>query len=354
MLRYLMAAALAVCAMAAPAVRLTGKTVYLDGAKAVVTHTFDDSTLKVIDTLDALDRYGVKATAFVSTERKPIEELWGRLNKAIANGHEVGSHSRRHQCKWPDTVEACRGFYDDYEVRGSRDDILKNTTQPYVWSWCYPCGNCAGYEFVWEKLAEHGYIAARNYPGEEQDLHVVPNLMTWAENPLNSAYTQVAQKKGGIAKSGRTDVGELNAKFDEAYALGGIYHFLSHPGWLDFGPDSFYERHLGHISRRKDVWYVPFGPLHAYRTLRYEVEVEELGGDRFAVKTKLDGKVYSGSVTLEFAGEGIREVRLSGKALAAKGEGPGKWDDQNWREEGGRVLVTVRPAGGDGAMIEFR
>ncbi|MEZ5399501.1 MAG: polysaccharide deacetylase family protein [Bryobacteraceae bacterium] len=344
----------AAAALAGPPVRYVGKTVYLNGAVAAVTHTFDDSHTAVLSTLDALDRYGVKATAFVSTERKPIEQLWPRLNKAIADGHEVGSHSRRHQCKWPDTEEICRQFYDDYEVAGSRDDILKNTKQPYVWSWCYPCGNCANYEFAWKKLAEHGYIAARNYPGEEQDLHNVPNLMTWADNPLNSAYTQVVQKKGGIAKSGRTDVAELNAKFDEVYARGGIYHFLSHPAWLDFGPDSFYELHLSYISRRPDVWYVPFGPLHAYRRLRESTEVRELGEGRFTVLSNLDPKVYSGSVTLEFRADTNTRVLYGRRELkqAKRGETPG-WDAEFVRADGDRTLVTIRP-GRAATTLEFR
>ena len=42
---------------------------------------------------------------------------------------------------------------------------------------------------------------------------------------------------------------------------------MSHPQWLDYGPDGFYERHLAHIARRRDVWYVPMGPLYAYHTI---------------------------------------------------------------------------------------
>lgn len=328
-------------------VRFIGKSTYLNNARAVVTHTFDDSVAAVTDTLDALDKYGVKATAFVSTQRGPIEDLWPRLNRAIANGHEVGSHSRRHQCKWPDTEEVCRQFYDDEEVKGSRDDILANTTQGYVWSWCYPCGNCAQYEFAWRKIASHGYLAARNYPGEMEDRHNLPDLQAWADNPMNAAYTQVVQKQGGIAKSGRTSVPELNAKFDEVYGKGGIYHFLSHPAWLDFGPESFYERHLAHIGRRKDIWYVPFGPLYAFRTLRDSVTVEPAGRGRFRVASPLDAKVYGGAVTLEFQAGSARTARpeANGRALPRLDSAAmtDRWNAEYFRQEGPRVWVTVRP-----------
>jgi hypothetical protein len=89
---------------------------------------------------------------------------------------------------------------------------------------------------------------ARDYPGERQGLQNVLGLQTWASNPYQASYTQVVQKKGGPAQKGRTDVGELNAKFDEVYGRGGIYHFMSHPMWLDYGPEQFYQQHLQHIA----------------------------------------------------------------------------------------------------------
>lgn len=293
-------------ANAAEPVRFVGKTRYLNNARAVVTHTIDDSTKFVPDAIDAMDRYGIKATIFVSTAREPISQLWPRLRQAVAGGHEIGSHSRTHQCKWPDTREFCEQAYSENELAGSRDDILKNTPQPYVWSWCFPCGNCADYGFVQERLKRAGYIVARNYPNEAQDGHIAPDLQTWDANPMNAAYTQVAQKKGGIAKSGRTDVPTLNAKFDEVYARGGIYNLMSHPQWLDFGPDAFYEQHLKHIGGRKDVWYVPMGPLYSYKALWDRTQVKPLGNGRFQVSCDLDPRIYRGEVTLEFERGGRR------------------------------------------------
>ena len=78
-------------------VTYVGKTKYLNNARAVVTHSIDDSTKYVTDALDALDKYGVKTTVFVSTEENPppeerfftqlqITPLWPRLQKAIRDG----------------------------------------------------------------------------------------------------------------------------------------------------------------------------------------------------------------------------------------------------------------------------
>jgi peptidoglycan/xylan/chitin deacetylase (PgdA/CDA1 family) len=331
-------------------VRFIGQTRYLNNAQSVVTHTIDDSTKFVPGCIDAMDKYGVKATIFVSTEREPVSQLWPRLRDAIANGHEIGSHSRRHQCQWPDTYLFCFRAYTEYEINGSRDDILANTEQPHVWSWCYPCGNCAGYDFVQRKLARAGYLVARNYPHEWEDGHSLPDLQTYDSNPYNAAYTQVVQKQGGIAKSGRTDVPELNAKFDEVHQSGGIYNFLSHPQWLDYGPDAFYEQHLAHIGGRPDVWYVPMGPLYAYRTLSEKTKVMPLGDDnnqeRFAVYNDLDPKIYNGSVTLEFAvpEEGQLQVLVDRKPLGEPPAGPiADWRGEYFRRQGAAVYVTVKP-----------
>lgn len=339
-------------------VRFLGKSRYLNNTRAVVTHTIDDSTKYVTDCLDTIDKFDIKATVFVSTEVEPISTLWPRLRQAIANGHEIGSHSRRHQCHWPDTFLFCFRAYTDYEVTGSRDDILQHTDQPHVWSWCYPCGNCAGFDFAYRKLARAGYVVARNYPGEAQDRHNLPDLETYASNPYNAAYTQVVQKKGGIARSGRTNVSELNAKFDEIYSREGVYNFLSHPQWLDYGPDKFYEQHLAHVGGRRDVWYVPMGPLYAYRTVREETQVRALEPRgalaRFVVYNSLDTKIYTNSMTLEFSlpkSGGNVTILSGGKPIPERTGGlTDRWEAEYYRREGETVFVTLRP----NTILEFR
>ncbi len=339
-------------------IRFLRKSRYLNNARAVVTHTIDDSSEEVKDCLDAMDKYDIKATVFVSTQVEPISQLWPRLRQAIANGHEIGSHSRRHQCEWPDTFLFCFRAYTNYEVTGSSFDIIEHTDQPYVWSWAYPCGNCADREFVQQKLARAGYLVARPYPGEAQDLHNLPDLETYDSNPYYARYTQVVQKKGGIAKSGRTNVPELNAKFDEVYQRGGIYSFLSHPQWLDYGPDKFYEQHLAYVSGHGDIWYVPMGPLYAYRTVREGTEVRPLEpkgvAARFAVYNHLNREIFNNSLTLEFfVPESIKtiEVVARGTPIPERTQGPtDRWNTESYRREGETVFVTVRP----NSVLEFR
>jgi peptidoglycan/xylan/chitin deacetylase (PgdA/CDA1 family) len=345
-------------------VRFLGKTKYLNNAHAVVTHTIDDSTKSVIQCIDTMDKYGIKATIFVSTEEDPapedrfftqlqMRELWPRLRQAISNGHEIGSHSRQHPCKKPDSESFCAAAYTDYEIAGSRDDILKMTNQPYVWSWCYPCGNCANYDFIQKRIAAAGYIVARNYPNEATNGHMRPGVQTWGSNTMNAGYTQAVQHKG-TAKTDTVDSAGNDATFDEVYRNGGIYNFMSHPQWLDYGPSEFYERHLARISGKKDVWYVPMGPLYAFRRLSEHTAVRALDSGRararFEVSNDLDPKIYNGSITLDFVAPADMEVLSGGSKLPALGDAlTDRWNAEYVRREGEHLYVTVRPK----TMLEF-
>jgi peptidoglycan/xylan/chitin deacetylase (PgdA/CDA1 family) len=356
-------------------VHFIGKTKYLNNARAVVVHTIDDSTKLVVDTADAMDKYDIKGTFFISTEQDPPPEerffnqlqvwlLWPRMQKAVENGHEIGAHAVTHPCSRPqsdttsDTYRAfCEANYNDAELVASRDTILKRTTQPYVWTWAYPCGHCANLEVIQKRVAAAGYIVARNYPGEALGMHIRPDLQTWAPNPYDAPYTQVVQKQGG--RAGATappiDVSSLDAKFDEVYEKGGIYHFMSHPQSLDFGPDGFYEKHLSHISRRPDVWYVPMGPVYAFKTIVDRTDVRQLnnGGAkaRFAVSNTLDRKIYSGSLTLEFTAPPTISVLSGGAKLAERDKTvTDRWNEEYVRREGDHLFVTVR----SNTTLEFR
>ena len=374
------AAVVVLCASGAPVaqtgdIQFLGKTKYLNNARAVVVHSIDDSTKLVVNIADAMDKYDIKGTFFISTEQDPPPEerffnqlqvwlLWPRMQKAVENGHEIGAHAVTHPCSRPqsDTTSPnyeafCKTAYTDAELKGSRDMILKRTTQPYVWTWAYPCGHCASFDFIQKRIADAGYIVARNYPGEAQGLHVRPDLQTWAANPYDAPYTQVVQKAGG--RRGTTappiDVPDLDAKFDEVYNKGGIYHFMSHPQSLDFGPDGFYEKHLAHISRRPDVWYVPMGPVYAFHTIVERTEIKPLskGGAkaRFAVSNALDRKIYNGSLTLEFTAPASVSVLSNGNKLAERTKAvTDRWNEEYVRREGDKLYVTVL----SNTTLEFR
>jgi peptidoglycan/xylan/chitin deacetylase (PgdA/CDA1 family) len=360
-------------------ITFVGKTKYLNNAKAAVVHSIDDSTKLVATIADAMDKYDIKGTFFISTEQDPppeerffnqlqVWQLWPRMQKAWENGHEIGAHAITHPCHRPqsDTTSEdykafCEANYNDAELKGSRDMILKRTTQPYVWTWAYPCGHCASFDFIQKRIAAAGYIVARNYPGEFQGLNIRPDLQTWADNWMDAPYTQVVQKAGGRGNPPPPlpDVNDLNAKFDEVYSKGGIYHFMSHPQSLDFGPFGFYEQHLSHISHRPDIWYVPMGPIYAFHTIveKTTVRASVPGGAngvkaRFAVTNDLDPKIYMGSLTLDFTAPASVVVFANNKKLPARtaSQLTDRWNEEYVRRDGDHLYVTVKP----NTTLEFR
>jgi hypothetical protein len=203
-----------------------------------------------------------------------------------------------------------------------------------------------------------GYIVARCYPGEPQGIANHPGLQTYAADPYNAAYTQTVQKRGGFSPAAMTDVARLNQKFDEVYHAGGIYSFVSHPQWLEFGPGGFYERHLAYIGRHNDVWYVPLGPLYAHRILLASTEVRPLrpvsASARFAVYNNLDTKIFDGSITVKFSlPPAARAVEIStgGARLSQRNrEAADRWNTSYFRREGATLIVTVRPD----STLDFR
>ena len=357
-------------------VRFVGKTKYLNNARAAVVHSIDDSTKLVATIADAMDKYDIKGTFLISTEQDPPPEerffnqlqvwlLWPRLQKAWENGHEIASHAVTHPCHRPqadtssdDYKNFCTTAYNDVELKQSRDTILKRTTQPYVWTWGYPCGHCSTLDVIQKRIAEAGYIVARNYPGEALGLHVRPDLQTWADNWMDAPYTQVVQKGNGRAGGPvQPDVAALDAKFDEVYAKGGIYHFMSHPQLLDFGPTGFYEQHLSHISRKTDVWYVPMGLIYAFHTMSEKTEVRNVlptsgAKARFTVMNDLNPKIYLGSLTLDFTAPASIGVFSKGKKLPERTaqQITDRWNEEYVRRDGDHLYVTVKP----NTTLEFR
>jgi hypothetical protein len=162
------------------------------------------------------------------------------------------------------------------------------------------------------------------------------------------------QKRGGAAKTQIIDVPDLNAKFDEIYQRGGIYNFMSHPQWLDYGSSGFYEQHLAHIARRRDIWYVPMGPLYAYRAIHDQTEIRPLkegkGNARFEVSNTLDPKIYDGSITLEFVAPAGTTILSGDKKLGEQSGMTDRWDQEYFRRDGDRVYVTVKSK----TILEFK
>ncbi|MCG3179690.1 MAG: hypothetical protein BIFFINMI_02031 [Phycisphaerae bacterium] len=68
------------------------------GALAAVSLTFDDARVSQVDAgLPVLDRYGIRATFYVSVG-SALRERLAQWKQAKANGHEIGNHTMTHPC----------------------------------------------------------------------------------------------------------------------------------------------------------------------------------------------------------------------------------------------------------------
>ena len=115
-----------------------------EGKRAAISLTFDDARPSQIDNgIPVLDRYGVKATFYVSPSA--LRERLAGWKKAAANGHEIGNHSMNHPCSgnFPWSRQYA---LEDYTLERIREELTgaNRSIQELVGvvpqTFAYPCG----------------------------------------------------------------------------------------------------------------------------------------------------------------------------------------------------------------------
>jgi beta-glucanase (GH16 family) len=70
-----------------------------NGARAAVSLAYDDALDSQLDhALPALERYGIKATFYLTLANPPVRRRLAEWRAAAQRGHELGNHSLFHQC----------------------------------------------------------------------------------------------------------------------------------------------------------------------------------------------------------------------------------------------------------------
>jgi peptidoglycan-N-acetylglucosamine deacetylase len=129
-----------------------------DGKRFAVSLSFDDARLSQVDTgLDVLKRAGVKATFYLVPSR--AKERLDGWKRAVAEGHEIGNHSRSHACT-ANYRFALKNALEDFnearmagDLEGANADIEQMLGVKPV-SFAYPCGQT----FVGRGEATRSYI----------------------------------------------------------------------------------------------------------------------------------------------------------------------------------------------------
>lgn len=115
-----------------------------EGKKMALSLTFDDARLSQIDTgIPLLDKYGVKATFYISPES--LLQRTDGWKKAVINGHDIGNHSVYHPCSGNFAWSRNKAL-EDYNLQKMKSELdsasrLINEVlgvQPV--SFAYPCG----------------------------------------------------------------------------------------------------------------------------------------------------------------------------------------------------------------------
>jgi peptidoglycan/xylan/chitin deacetylase (PgdA/CDA1 family) len=115
-----------------------------EGKKMAMSLTFDDARLSQIDTgIPLLDKYGVKATFYISPESmlKRSDE-W---KSAVLNGHDIGNHSVYHPCSGNFAWSRNKAL-EEYTLQKMKSELdsasrlIKEILGIQPASFAYPCG----------------------------------------------------------------------------------------------------------------------------------------------------------------------------------------------------------------------
>ena len=240
-----------------------GISKYYDNRRAAVTSTADDWAVWFDEKFQRTCRIFRDHKLWVSPAiitNGCDSATWVHIQDQIDSGYvDVVSHSRTHPYIPYADINS--------EVTGSKWDLIQNLQLPdasrkgsheYVYVWVAPYGSYDG--AIDAYVSWNQYLVTRLYhTGSFQ-------YPEWDPHTKKYHTTGVSREMGPLW-AGTTDISDLNAAFDQAYNVGGVYHVMCHPNVIEWDQE-YPWLHLDYINEHKDVWYVGMGHLFVYHYLK--------------------------------------------------------------------------------------
>ena len=224
-----------------------------EGKRVAVSLSFDDGRASQVDVgLDVINPTGVKVTFFVNPGEEVFRSKLDGWKRAVASGHEIGSHTVNHPCtgNFPWSLDNALENYSLEQMSQQLDDAnaqIEKFLGVRAVTFAYPCGQ----KFVgrgselksYVPLIGQKFIVGRGYMDEYYNDPVFCDLaqaggtafddMDYIE--MVNHISKAAQQGGWVIFAGH-DIGHKAFQVTDTIALVALCKYMQDPAngvWVD-------------------------------------------------------------------------------------------------------------------------
>ncbi|NZA25691.1 polysaccharide deacetylase family protein [Luteimonas sp. SJ-92] len=221
-----------------------------EARRAAVSLAYDDALDSQLDNaLPALDRYGFKATFYLTLASDAVARRMAEWRAAAASGHELGNHSLFHQCSGSAPDRAWVAPERDLDATSAgqmRDQVLLANVALQALdgrsrrTFTAPCGETLAGDGDYAALVAPAFVATKRGIGPVTDMATLDPDAVPVDAPV------------GVAGS------ELIARVEQAARVGGMVNFTFH----GIGGDHLavstraHDELLEHLAAHPDIYWV--------------------------------------------------------------------------------------------------
>jgi peptidoglycan/xylan/chitin deacetylase (PgdA/CDA1 family) len=224
-----------------------------EGKRVAVSLSFDDGRASQVDIgLDVINPTDVKVTFFVNPGNEALRPRLDGWKRAVASGHEIGSHSVSHPCtgNFPWSLRNALENYTLEQMSQQLDDAsaqIQELLGVHPVTFAYPCGQ----KFVgrgpemksYVPLIGQKFLVGRGYMDEYANAPVFCDLaqaggiafdnMDYIDMVKN--ISKAAQQGGWVIFAGH-DIGQKAFQVTDTIALAALCKYMQDPAngvWVD-------------------------------------------------------------------------------------------------------------------------